>query len=308
MRRAKRRRTMPQQLIALVLFASLCFARPAAAQEADLATETTAPVRPDLGGGRIVWGGQRHRVLHFTFDDGPRPETTPALLDMLDQHGVHATFFVVARQLDPHRRGSARRIELVREMIRRGHTVGLHSWDHPHLSRLTNAEIVSQLERSEAVLSPLLGGAPTLFRPPYGERDARIDRVLEERGYTEVLWNVTGEPVGGRTADDVVEHFTSMMDSREARTSEHGGVVILHDTRPHVIEAFPRIMEEIARRNCELYAAGEELWTLSEDLSPFFETRREGDAFDRRVPRRDLSEDAVATAQASERAMAEQSC
>lgn len=299
---------MTKPTVLFALLSSLLFAAPAAAQEVVQATETTTPVRPDFGGGRIVWGGQRHRVLHFTFDDGPRPETTPALLDMLDQYGVHATFFVVARQLDPDRRGSERRIELVREMIRRGHTVGLHSWDHPHLSTLTNAEIVSQLDRSEAVMTPILGGAPTLFRPPYGEHDERIDRVLEERGYTEVLWNVTGEPVGGRTEDDVVEHFTSMMDAREARTSEHGGVVILHDTRPHVVRAFPRIMEEIARRNCELYEEGEELWTLSDDLSPFFETRHDGDAYDRRVPRRDLPEELVSTAQASLRAEAAESC
>jgi peptidoglycan/xylan/chitin deacetylase (PgdA/CDA1 family) len=298
---------MPQYAIVFALVSSLLFAVPAAAQDA-VATETTTPERPDLGGGRIVWGGQRHRVLHFTFDDGPRPDTTPALLDMLDQYGVHATFFVVARQLDPARRGSAERIEIVRDMIRRGHTVGLHSWDHPHLSTLTNEQIVSQIDRSEAVMTPILGGAPTLFRPPYGEHDPRIDRVLEERGYTEVLWNFTGEPVGGRTEDDVVAEFTSMMNLRESRSSEHGGVVILHDTRPHVVRAFPRIMEEIARRNCELYESGEELWTVSDDLSPFFETRHEGDAYDRRVARRDLPEDLVSTTQASRRAEAEASC
>ena len=192
-------------------------------------------------------------------------------------------------------------------MIRRGHTVGLHSWDHPHMSELTDAQVLSQIDRSEAVLSPLLGGAPTLFRPPYGEHDARIDRLLEERGYTEVLWNVTGEPVGGHTEDDVLTHFASMMDTREAHV-EHGGVVILHDTRPHVVQAFPRIMEEIARRNCALYEAGEELWTVSDDLAPFFETRHEGDAYDRRAAHRDLPADLVSTAQASRRAEAEASC
>jgi peptidoglycan/xylan/chitin deacetylase (PgdA/CDA1 family) len=298
---------MPKQLFAFLLLSSLLFAGSAAAQDAS-ATETSTPERPDFGGGRIVWGGQRHRVLHFTFDDGPRPDTTPALLDMLDQYHVHATFFVVARQLDPDRAGSASRIAIVRDMIRRGHTVGLHSWDHPHLSTLTDAQITSQIDRSEAVLSPILGGAPTLFRPPYGEHDERIDRVLEERGYTEVLWNFTGEPVGGRTEDDVVTEFSAMMDLRESHAREHGGVVILHDTRPHVVRAFPRIMEEIARRNCELYADGEELWTVSDDLSPFFETRHGDDPYDRRVARRDLPEDLVSTTQASRRAEAEASC
>lgn len=303
---------MPRRSSLLVLLACLLFASPALAQlddgVDDRATETTTPERPALGGGRIVWGGQRHRVLHFTFDDGPRIDTTPELLDVLDRYGVHATFFVVARQLDPSRPGSAARVALVREMIRRGHTVGLHSWDHPHLSTLTDAQIARQLDRSEAVLTPILGGAPALFRPPYGEHDARVDRVLESRGYTEVLWNVTGEPVGGRTEDDVVRHFTTMMDGREARATERGGVVILHDTRPHVVRAFPRLMAEITRRNCELYAAGEELWTVSDDLTPFFEVRHEGDPAGRRVARRDLPEELVTTTQAARRAEAESSC
>lgn len=229
------------------------------------------PLAAALAGGRTTRGFVRHRMLHFTFDDGPRLDTTPRLLDELDRAGVKATFFVVARGFDGTNATDRAKAELVREIARRGHTLGAHTYDHANLTQLEDAAVVAQLEAQERVFEAVLGARPWLFRPPYGARDARTDALLAERGYTQVLWNVTARDVESRSAEEVVAAFAQSLDRRERHPRGPGGVVVLHDTKPWVVDAFPAMMAELARRNCALLAAGEELWDVLDDPSVFHE-------------------------------------
>lgn len=241
-------------------------------------------VRADLGGGRIITGTAHQRVLHFTFDDGPSRRHTPEVLDTLDRAGWHATFFVVARRLE-----HSRDREIVREVARRGHTIGLHSYAHDDLTEESVAALGEELTRSEELFTSVLGARPWLFRPPYGHHDDGVDETLASRGYTEVLWNVHGSDVTARTADEVVESFRSQLDAmREGRA---GGVVLLHDTHAWTAEALPRIVTEIHDRNCEALADGEDLWDVAPDLSPWMQAR-DGAAATRSAARMDV-DDAV---------------
>lgn len=230
--------------------------------------EPVDPLHPELAEGRVIEGTTAHRVLHFTFDDGPSVSHTDTLLDQLDRYGVHATFFLVARRLEhPRDRALAQRIAA------RGHSVGLHSHRHDDVSHLSATALNADLDRSEALFVETFGARPVLFRPPYGHRSETSDAVLAERGYTQVLWNLHGGDVTGRSADDVVRTFSSMLDHGERDPRGGGGVVLLHDTHRWTIEAFPRLMDEILRRNCEALERGEELWDVAGDLSDWHQAR-----------------------------------
>lgn len=229
------------------------------------------PLARALAGGRITRGFVRHRMLHFTFDDGPRLDTTPRLLDELDRHGVKATFFVVARGFDGTSASDRAKAELLREVARRGHVIGAHTYDHSNLVQLDDAGVRAQLDAQERAFEAVLGGRPSLFRPPYGARDARVDALLAERGYTQMLWNVTARDVESRTGEEVAAAFAQSLDVRERHPRGPGGIVVLHDTKPWVVDAFPAMMAELARRNCALLEAGEELWDVLDDPSVFHE-------------------------------------
>ena len=114
------------------------------------------------------------RGVVLTFDDGPDPETTPKVLDALDAHGAKATFFVIGKKAEAHP-------ELVREIVRRGHTVGMHSYAHHRLFSLKSPSYVrADLTRALAVLGGILGERPTLFRPPIGHTNPIIARIADE--------------------------------------------------------------------------------------------------------------------------------
>ncbi|MEM9071243.1 MAG: polysaccharide deacetylase family protein [Myxococcota bacterium] len=240
------------------------------------AEEARDPFASELANGRITRGFIRHRMIHFTFDDGPRLDTTPALLDHLDEAGVRATFFVVARGFDGRNRVDRAKAELLRDVARRGHTIGAHTYDHSRLTSLGEEAIVDQLVRSEEIIERVLGDRPVLFRAPYGARDARVDQALADRGYTHVLWNITSADVSSRSADQVVSAFRDSLDRRERHPRGPGGIVLLHDTKPWVVEAFPQMINELRDRNCGLLEEeGEELWDVLDDASFFHQERGE---------------------------------
>ncbi len=233
-------------------------------------------------------GDHPNRLIHFTFDDGPREDTTGPLLDLLAAAEIRATFFIVGRRVDPTRAGAAGRIAIVRDMLARGHTVGVHTYDHADLPTLSDADVRAELDRMESVVDPALGARALLFRAPFGHHDSRIDRVVRERGYTHVRFNM---PVVGRepTTRAVAEDFAEQLRARERHRDGPGALVVLHDTDDHVVRAVPRIREALDARNCELLAAGEELWDVTDTLGPFCRPRPP-----REAPRRYARADALA--------------
>jgi peptidoglycan/xylan/chitin deacetylase (PgdA/CDA1 family) len=120
--------------------------------------------------------------LALTFDDGPNSTWTPRLLDILDSHNVHATFFMVGShaQTEP---------ALVRRIVAAGHLIGNHSWSHPNLA-LTRASLIEQeLSRTSQTLEQISGAPVRFFRPPFGARRPEVLRIARRLGLVPVLWN-----------------------------------------------------------------------------------------------------------------------
>jgi peptidoglycan/xylan/chitin deacetylase (PgdA/CDA1 family) len=261
----------------------------------------------NLRDGRIITGATPHRFILFTFDDGPDVRYTRALLDALDQTEIRALFFLTTRRFEgqtPYERGLA---EIAREIAARGHRVGSHSMDHVQLPLVSTPDLVTQVDASAAILEREVGTLPALFRPPGGSRSPRIDGYLASHGYTQVLWNLGTGDVQVRSADAVLDTFRRVLEVRERDHDERGGIVLLHDIHAWSIEAFPRIVAYLDRRNCDFLRAGDELYDFVDDPAFFFEARHEGDAADA-VAEASIPADVIAARQIRARARATLRC
>jgi peptidoglycan-N-acetylglucosamine deacetylase len=266
-----------------------------------------ATTRPDLSGGYLVTGTTPHRLVLFTFDDGPDVRHTPRLLDMLDEHEIRAVFFVVARRLGVREGPFAEVADVLREIARRGHVVGSHTRDHEILTRLDPDELEHQVVGAEELITEALGARPWLFRPPGGMHDAEVDGFLAGRGYSVFLWSVAASDWTTTDADVVYRNFRTVMRNRESHGTP-GGIVVLHDTHRWTIEAFPRIVGWIEDRNCELLETGEELYDVVDDPRLFVVPRPAGTSASTASPPIVLAPEVLAERQARVRARAEARC
>ena len=167
-------------------------------------------VREDVPG-TITCVVTRDPVAALTFDDGPHPEYTPRLLDILKRYQARATFFMVGEAAQKYP-------ELVRQVAHEGHAIGNHSWDHRFFPSLPGRERRAQMRACERVLAPY---GQQLFRPPYGAQSlmSRLDAFLLR--YQVIAWNVE--------AKDWREHDPDWMADRLTQGIQPGSIVLLHD-------------------------------------------------------------------------------
>lgn len=158
-------------------------------------------------------GSGEHIAL--TFDDGPDPGTTPALLEVLAVHQVRATFFLVGERARRHP-------NLVREIQRAGHEVAVHGWSHVNFLRLTPPAAIRQVERTVALLGELTEQRPLWFRPPYGALSGSALWASLHAGLRPVLWTAWAHDW---QAPDPALIVRSLLDA-----GGPGGTVLLHDS------------------------------------------------------------------------------
>jgi peptidoglycan/xylan/chitin deacetylase (PgdA/CDA1 family) len=175
---------------------------------------------------------QKEVVL--TFDDGPHPERTSAILDILDRYCVKAVFFPVGVMALEHP-------DVLREVARRGHVIGAHSFSHPRsLARLRSARAKAEIEMGFAAVSRALGGpvAP-LFRFPGFNQSRALLSYAAERGLS--VWSV--DVVSGDSESARAERLPEVLFSR---LEEKGrGMILFHDTKKATVEKLPGILQRL---------------------------------------------------------------
>ncbi len=169
-------------------------------------------------------------LIALTFDDGPRRDTTAALMDGLAARGVKATFFLIGEQIVGNE-------DLVRRMDAEGHQIGIHTYDHVRLMGLNQPDFDAQVERTRQLLKNILGHNDFLLRPPYGLYD---EGVQKKAGAPIMLWSVDPEDWGNKNAGYVARHIVEH--------AADGAVVLLHDIYPTSVEAALNAVDELHRQ------------------------------------------------------------
>jgi peptidoglycan/xylan/chitin deacetylase (PgdA/CDA1 family) len=175
-------------------------------------------------------------TLHLTFDDGP-DASTPALLDLLDRHGIDASFFLIGAK-------ARRRPDLVRAIAAAGHTIGQHTDTHPDAWRSPASAVVAEMERATATLEDLTGEAVRWMRPPYGRFTSSMRAWCRDRGQRIAMWDVMpADFLSSSTAPDILR--------RTLRLVRPGSVLVLHEggharrvTPPALVRALPLLLAD----------------------------------------------------------------
>jgi len=179
----------------------------------------------------------RNDAVALTFDDGPHPEGTPAVLDALDAAGAKATFFLVGEQVE-------RRPDLAREIAARGHAVALHGYRHRLVMGRTRGGLADDLDRAAALIAEAAGIAPIYYRAPYGVFSGASLALARQRGRIPLLWSRWGRDWERRATGETIAR-------RAAGRLVAGDVVLLHDSDDYssagswrsTVEALPAILE-----------------------------------------------------------------
>jgi peptidoglycan/xylan/chitin deacetylase (PgdA/CDA1 family) len=159
--------------------------------------------------------GPRRKIIALTFDDVPDPRFTPQLLDVLHKYNVKATFFVVGSRAEKHP-------GLVARIIREGHAIGNHSYNHPEFGKLGMNEFRTQIIRTENIIQALAGYKPRLIRPPYGDISEQQLKWARAHGYKLVNWNVDSLDWRGLSKTQVRNNILSRA-GKGAIILQHGG-------------------------------------------------------------------------------------
>lgn len=182
----------------------------------------------------VIRGPSDARGVVLTFDDGPDPVHTRKVLDILDEQGAKATFFVIGRKVERHP-------EVVKEIVARGHEVGVHGYAHDRLFSLRGPRRVRRdLEQAVKALEKVTKKRPTLFRPPVGHTNPTIARIAEQLDLTVVGWSVAGyDGLAGTDPKKVI--------GRISRKLDDGDIVLLHDAaeRDDHDPTAPKILREL---------------------------------------------------------------
>jgi peptidoglycan/xylan/chitin deacetylase (PgdA/CDA1 family) len=174
---------------------------------------TMAP-RSQLYGRTFIGEQGRSRRLALTFDDGPNDPHTLELLEVLQGHNVHATFFMLGAFV-------RERPEIARAVAQAGHVIGNHSYAHPNLIFCSLARIRREISDCDAALRDAIGETAPLFRPPHGGRTPTVLRAVRSLGYEPVMWSVSGWDWNAKSPVRV---------ERSVRRQVRGGdVILLHD-------------------------------------------------------------------------------
>jgi peptidoglycan/xylan/chitin deacetylase (PgdA/CDA1 family) len=151
----------------------------------------------------------------LTFDDGPDPDSTPAVLDALDAAGARATFFVLGEQLMHHH-------AIAREALARGHELGLHGFGHERHTDMPGRSAADDMARGVGTFEAAVGRRPRFYRPPYGDFNEASYGACADLGMEPVYWSGWGLDWETVAAERVAE--------LSVRDLADGAIVLLHDS------------------------------------------------------------------------------
>ena len=200
----------------------------------------------------IIRHGAHKPYVALTFDDGPNPEFTSRILDILAEKNVQATFFMVGRHVLKYP-------QIARRVVAEAHEVGNHTFSHRDLMTASRKTLLKEVYDADDAISGTLGIRTRLFRPPRGLISSAGRQVLAENGFKIALWTVSAQDWRRDAPKVVVRRIT-----RHARP---GGIILFHDggallrseggSRESTIEALPAVIDELRSRGYEFVGLSE---------------------------------------------------
>ena len=179
------------------------------------------------------------KYIALTFDDGPSRKYTPILLDGLKERGVHATFFLMGKNIE-------REEDIVKRMSEEGHLIGNHSYEHIQLTKAGAKAVCEAVEHTQEQIEAITGKRPEYIRPPYGDWNEELE---EEIGMTPVLWSL--DSLDWKLKD------TGKIIRQVLKDVKDGDIILLHDIFPSSVEAALELIDILQKEGYVFVTADE---------------------------------------------------
>ncbi|PIB37865.1 polysaccharide deacetylase family protein [Maribacter sp. 4G9] len=173
----------------------------------------------------------------ITFDDGPHPEHTPKVLSLLKRYNAKGTFFCIGKNIEKHP-------ELLKEIIRQGHSIGNHTFSHANtFGFFGTSKVMQELNRTNELVENLTGLKMALYRPAFGVTNPSIARAVKNLEFNSIGWNVRSLDTTFRNENQVLKRITSK--------TEKGSIILLHDTSAKSVVVLERLLVFLENRKLE---------------------------------------------------------
>ncbi|MDN5346541.1 MAG: peptidoglycan-N-acetylglucosamine deacetylase [Clostridia bacterium] len=186
--------------------------------------------------------GINEKKVALSFDATWGAEYTPKILAALQHYNVKTTFFLTNIWLKKYP-------EVAKQIAAAGHEIGLHSATHPHFTALSEAEIERELQENARLITEITGFKPTLFRPPFGDYNDRVIRIVQQLGYTPIQWSV--DSLDWReelSAQDIYERVTKGI--------KPGAIVLFHNNGRHTAGILPQLLNKLQADGYQVVPVG----------------------------------------------------
>lgn len=173
---------------------------------------------------------QKEKVLYLTFDDGPVPGITNRLMDLLDKYQIKATFFIIGNRAENHNK-------LIKEMNKRAHTIANHSYSHPGFHKISFAEKILEIDKTNKIIKEIIGAPCTLFRAPQGRWDIKLMFAMLQKKITAVHWSRDSMDFLKEPANKIIERFL-------IHPVKSGDIILFHDDDARCIDALEQLIPQ----------------------------------------------------------------
>lgn len=185
------------------------------------------------------------KYIALTFDDGPDPDTTPLLLDILKTKQVHATFFVIGKDAQQFS-------GIVQRIYNEWHMIGSHTWSHGDLRWLSSKNIVTEIQKTQKIIKKITWYVPIIIRPPYGAQNGRILQIFRTYHLASIQWSLDSNdrklPTSGALVQEIMKKI------------QPWSIILMHDRLTGTIEAMPQIIDAIQKSGYTMVTVSELLW------------------------------------------------
>ncbi|GGG78506.1 hypothetical protein GCM10010918_39280 [Paenibacillus radicis (ex Gao et al. 2016)] len=179
----------------------------------------------------------KDKIIALTFDDGPDKKYTPAILDILKEKGVKATFFVVGQQVK-------KEPEVLQRIVDEGHAIGNHSMNHKNMAKLNAEQIQQEIDEADKLIKEAVGFKPKMFRAPYGAVSDTLKSILEDDDRELVSWNIDTRDWAGTPVSEMQEMI-------HKKAKPHA-IILMHSfgskNIKHTVEMLPHVIDDLKKK------------------------------------------------------------
>lgn len=197
------------------------------------------------------------KYISLTFDDGPNPETTPRLLNILKEKDVKATFFMLGQNV-------VKNEALVKRVADEGHEVASHSYSHPQLTGVDAQRVKDEVQKADKAIYHAVGKLPTDFRPPYGAVNKDVAAII---GKPIIQWSVDSQDWQSHNAEAIIKRIDE--------TAYNDTIVLMHDIHPETVEAVATVIDRLRGEGYEILPSKELLGNKAKPLHMYYGSKDE---------------------------------